>query len=113
MTADMQLIPAALLDEAETVVEAEWVRLAHDWDQWEQELAGFLAELPDPRSRPPRSCTTAVSRRPTALAPRRRSLMSPLRRSPAPTVWATQRSPPAATSKPPIQRCSRATEVMP
>jgi hypothetical protein len=97
MTTGMQLTPAAVLDQAEAIVEAEWMRVTQDWDRWERELAGFLAELPAPRSRPPRSCTTAVDRRPTALSPRRRSVMSPPRRSLAPTVWATQRSPPATT----------------
>jgi hypothetical protein len=96
MTTDMQPIPAAVLDEAEAVVEAEWMRLTQDWDQWERELAGFLTEPPAPPSRPPRSCTTAAGRRPTAPSPRRRSVMSPLRRPPVPTVWPTQRAPPAA-----------------
>jgi hypothetical protein len=103
MATDMQLIPGVALDEVEAIVEAEWMRLTQEWDQWEQVLAGFLAEPPTPRSRPPRSCTTAVGRRPAALSPRRTSVMSPPRQSPAPTAWATQRSPPAATPARTIQ----------
>jgi hypothetical protein len=106
MTTDVKVIPCVVLDEVEGIVEAEWMRLTQDWDQWEQELAGFLAELPAPRCRP-RSYTTAVGRRSTAFSPPRRSVMSPSRRSPAPTVWATQRSPPAATPGSTIQTCSR------
>ena len=51
MTTEVQPIPAAVLDEAEAIVEAEWMRCTQDWDQWERELAGFLAELPAPWSR--------------------------------------------------------------
>jgi hypothetical protein len=103
MTADTQLIPAAL-DEAEAIVEAEWMRLTWDGDQWEREVTEFLAEMPAPRRGPPRgrtttTTTTAVCRRPTALPPRRTSAMCPARRSPAPTVWATQRSPPAGHTR--------------
>jgi hypothetical protein len=112
MTTDMQLIPLVVLDEAEAIVESEWMRLTQDWDQWEQELAAFLAELPARPSRPPRSCTPAVDYRPAAGSSRPRSVMCPPRRSPASTVWATQRSPPAATPGPTIQTCSRTTEVM-
>jgi hypothetical protein len=113
MTVEMQPIPAAVLDEAETILEDEWMRLTQDWDQWERELAGLPAEPPAPQSRPPRGCTTAVDRRPTAPSPRRRSaITTPPRRSAAPMVWPTQRSPPAATPRPTIQRHSRAKEVM-
>jgi hypothetical protein len=94
MTTDVQPIPAAVLDEAEAIVEAEWMRLTQNWDQWERELAGLPAEPPAPQSRPPRGCTTAVGRRPTAPSPRRRSAMTPPRGSAAPPVRATQRSPP-------------------
>jgi hypothetical protein len=113
VTTDMQPKSAAVLDEAEAIVEAEWMRFTQDWDQWEQELAEFLAELPAPLSRPPRSCTIAVGHRPTARSPRWRSATFPPRRSAAPTVRATQRSPPAATPEPPIHEIARLTEVMP
>lgn len=113
MTTDTQLTPAAVLDEAEAILDAERIRLDQDWQQWERELAGFLPELPALGSCAGRSWTTAARRRPTSQTPERRSVMTPSPRSPAPKVWATQRSPPAPTPKPTIQRRSPATEVMP
>jgi hypothetical protein len=115
MTTDMQLIPVAVLDEAVTIVEAEWMHLTQDWELWERELDGFLAELPMPGSRRQRSCPTAVGcRPPTGLSPRARSVMSQRRRSPASTVRATQRSPPAATPGPTISQMFAINgEVMP
>jgi hypothetical protein len=99
MTTDVQGIPGLALDEADGIVEAERIRLTQDWDQWEQELAGFLAELPAPPSLPPRSYTPAVDHLPAALSPLRRSARCPPRRSPAPTLWATQRSPPGGHTR--------------
>jgi hypothetical protein len=110
MTTDTHLVSAAL-EAAEAIVEAEWMRLTRDWNQWECEFAEFV-ELRSPRPRPPRGHTTIVASRPTALPPRRISAWYPARRSPAPTVWATQRSPPAATPGPTIDRCSRVMEVV-
>jgi hypothetical protein len=115
MTTDLQRISAAVLDEAEAIVQAEWLRLTRDEDPWARELAEFLTEAPAPRPRPARggTTTTAVRRRPTPLPPTPTSAAWPLERSPAPTVWASQRSPPAAIPGPKIQRCSRTMEVMP
>jgi hypothetical protein len=50
MTTDMQPIPAAVLDEAEAIVEAESMRLTQDWDQWDSGNASW----PDPAPRGPR-----------------------------------------------------------
>ncbi|MDT5315815.1 MAG: hypothetical protein QOE74_4835 [Mycobacterium sp.] len=100
MTTDTQLPSAAVLDEAAAIVEAEWLRLTRDEDQWERELAEFLAELSAIRRRPTRNgnTTAALGRPVAALPPARRSATWRSRRSPAPTALATQRSPPAATS---------------
>jgi hypothetical protein len=113
MTTDTQLIPA-VLDEAEAIVEVEWMRLTRDWNQWECEVAEFLAETAAPRPRtPPGHSNTTMARQATGSPPRRTSAKCPAQRSPAPTVRATQRSPPATRSGPTIERHSRAMEVMP
>jgi hypothetical protein len=99
MTTDTQLPAAAVLDEAAAIVEAEWLRLTRDEDQWERELAEFLAELSATRRRPSRNgnATAALGRPVAASPPARGSAGWRSRRSLAPTAWATQRSPPAAT----------------
>ena len=109
MTTEMQLMSVAVLDEPEAIVQAESLRLTPDWGQWERELAEFLAVLPWPRPLPAGggNTTTEAGRRPTAIPPKPTSAARPVRRSPATTVLATQRSPPAATPGPKIQRCSR------
>jgi hypothetical protein len=100
MTTDTQLPTAAVLDEAAAIVEAEWLRLTRDEDQWERELAEFLAQLSEARRRPTRNgnATAALGRPVAALPPARRSATWRARRSLAPTAWATQRSPPSAAA---------------
>jgi hypothetical protein len=92
MATDTQTAPA-VLDEAAAIVEAEWMRLEQQEDRW-GEVADLFAEMPAPRSRPPRAgVATTVRRRsgqPLPDTPRR----WPPRRRPARQVWATQRSPP-------------------
>ena len=85
-----------LLDEAEAIVQAEWMRLIQDENLWERELADLIAEMPAPRPHPPRLTTTALPRR-----PQRPSRMSSVRsarwrwqRRLRARVRATQRSPP-------------------
>lgn len=36
MTTETQLIPA-VLDEAEAIAQAEWLRLTRDWNQWDRD----------------------------------------------------------------------------
>ncbi|MDT5304025.1 MAG: hypothetical protein QOG79_7561 [Mycobacterium sp.] len=81
----------SLLDEAAAIVEAEWMRL--EQDLW-REVADLFAEMPAPRSSPPRVGVATTQRRrsgpPLPDTPRR---WAP-RRRPAMPVWVTQRSPP-------------------
>ena len=95
MITDTSLV-TALLDEAEAIVEAEWMRLNQDEELWEREVASLLAEMPAPRVCPPRvGTTTTVFGRPGASAP-----THPKGRSgrywPGLRVRATERSPPRA-----------------
>ncbi|MCW2514455.1 MAG: hypothetical protein JWR11_3497 [Mycobacterium sp.] len=99
MTTDTKLPSAAVLDEAAAIVAAEWLRLTRDEDEWERELAEFLAELSATRRGPTRNgnATAALGRPVAASPPARRSATRRSRWPLAPTAWATQRSPPAAT----------------
>jgi hypothetical protein len=84
---------AALLDEATTIVEAEWMRLQQEEDLW-CEIADLFAEMPAPRPRPPRTgITTSQLQRPGQLLPANRRRWPPQGWLPR-KVWATQRSPP-------------------
>lgn len=105
MTTDIGLMSVAVLDESQAIVEAEWQRLNQDWTQWEHELADSLAELPAPRPQPaPRSNTIAAWRsKPTAIPLTPTSAAWPVRRSTAPRVLPTQRSPPADAGAPDAQ----------
>jgi hypothetical protein len=97
MSTDTQPV-AALLEEAEAIVEAEWMRLTLDDDIDECALIAPFAETPAPRPRPPRvDTTTTVLDRPGAPPPRHAPRW-PARRRPGPPVRATQRSPPAHTT---------------
>jgi hypothetical protein len=82
-----------LLDEAAAIVEAEWMRLEQDEDLW-REVGDVFAEMPAPRSHPPRA-SVATSQLRRSGPPRPDTLRRwPRRRRPAMRVWATQRSPP-------------------
>ncbi|MDT5323697.1 MAG: hypothetical protein QOF25_849 [Mycobacterium sp.] len=92
MTTDT--LAEAVLDEAEAIVCAEWMRLQHDTASREDALTGPHAEMPAARRRPQRVATlTATLRRPAITHPARRGGW-PARRWPGLPVWATQRSPP-------------------
>jgi hypothetical protein len=77
MSTDTQPV-AALLEEAEAIVEAEWMRLTLDGDIDECALIAPFAETPAPLPR--------------------HAQRWPARRWPGPPVRATQRSPPAHTT---------------
>lgn len=96
MTTDTPLIAAAVLvvDEAEAIIEAEWLRLTRDADQCEHTVCKLHAEQPAARPRPPRRRPTTVARRPPSPSRPRRLTSGPRPRSAAPTVRPTQRSPP-------------------
>lgn len=87
----------SLLDEATAIVEAEWMRLQQDETLWERELVDLPAEMPAPRSGPPRvGATTTGPRRPgPPIREDRRGW--PTRRPPTMPPWATQRSPPSGS----------------
>lgn len=113
MTTDTEHDDPVLLDEAEAIVAAEWMRLTQDDDIWDRELADQFADVPTPRPRTAQvDSSTAVRRRPRA-APPSHPKGRPARRCPRLRVRATQRSPPTSTPEFCCRRRWRATEVMP
>ena len=88
------VLDEAVLDEAQAIVCAEWLRLQHDSASFDDALIGSPAEMPAARRRPHRVATlTATLRRPATTHPARRAGW-PARRWRGLPVWATQRSPP-------------------
>ena len=101
----------AVLDEAEAIVCAEWMRLQHDSASLEDALIGPRAEMPAARRRPHRVATlTATLRGPAMTHPARRAGW-PARRWLGLPVWATQRSPPQHREV--TEKGCRAMEVVP
>jgi hypothetical protein len=92
MTTDT--LTEAVLDEAEAIVCAEWMRLQHDSALREDELTGAGAEMPAARPRPPRLATLTTTLRRPAMTHCGHRGGWPARRWPGLPVWATQRSPP-------------------
>ena len=92
MAADTQMA-TALLDEAAAIVEAEWMRLEQDEDLW-GDVTDLFAEMPAPRSRPPRVGVVTTRLRRSGQPLPDTSRRWPPRGWPARQVWATQRSPP-------------------
>jgi hypothetical protein len=115
MTTDTQLPSAAVLDEAAAIVEAEWLRLTRDEDQWERELAEFLAELSAIRRRPTRNgnTTAALGRPVAALPPARRSATWRFATVPGTDGVGHAAVPSGGYLRNNSQRRSRSTEVMP
>lgn len=75
MTTDT--LAEAVLDEAEAIVCAEWMRLQHDTASREDALTGPHAEMPAARRRPQRVATlTATLRRPAITHPARRGWLA-------------------------------------
>ena len=87
----------SVLDEAASIVEAEWIRLQQDEALWERELADLAADLPAPRPCPPRVGVTTTARRRSGQPVPHDGRRWPARRWPPMPVWATQRSPPAGS----------------
>jgi hypothetical protein len=80
-----------VLDEAEAIVRAEWMRLQHDVPCGSARRMA-CSEMPAARTRPG-TTATAIPRRPSPSLPRRESRQAP-RRGAQRRVWPTQRSPP-------------------
>lgn len=79
MTTDT--LPATVLDEAEAIVRAEWMRLQHNSASRKRKLAGACAALPAARGRRPQvALLTAASPRPDARPPEGSKQWSPRRR---------------------------------
>ncbi len=94
MTTDtMTEVAEAALNQAEAIVEAEWMRLQQHDNPRGLELAESCAEMPAARSDPPRVGTLTTTQRPPTEYWGDGNGWSG-RWWPAPPVWATQRSPP-------------------
>lgn len=105
------ILADAVLEEAETIVWAEWMHLLYATTPNGHQTAP-CAELPAARPRPPQVLILAAMRhRPRAPRPGHREPCAVCRRSSQP-VWPTQRSPPPAQNRPCYGSC-RPTEVMP
>ncbi|MDT5186302.1 MAG: hypothetical protein QOJ20_2576 [Mycobacterium sp.] len=113
MVTDTQHDDPVLLGEADAIVAAEWIRLHHDEETWDRELAELFAEMPTPEPPAPQSRTTTLRGRPGAAPPSHPKGVSLARRCHRLRVWATQRSPPASTARLLVEKRWRATEVMP
>lgn len=90
----------ALLDEAETIVWAEWMRLMYVSTPSHRQFTRTCAEMPAARPRPPQVLTCiALLERPGAPRSRYRTPWPAARGSSQP-VWPTQRSPPPTHNRP-------------
>jgi hypothetical protein len=104
----------AAIDEAEAIVEAEWIRLAGG-DLQEDALTHPAAEMPNPRPRPPLVVTTTARRPRRGAAQSRCTTTWPALPWPSLRVVATQRSPPLryAAARPFLSNLIATVEVMP
>ncbi len=121
MTTDA--LTKTVLDEAEAIVRAEWIRLQHDLEQdtapREHARCQVGSEMPAARPRLFGSATVAaIHKQKETTPPKRRGGWTPRcgPLGPRPEgrgrrIWPTQRSPPQADGDLPSKR--RATEVMP
>jgi hypothetical protein len=105
---------AVAIDEAEAIVEAEWIRLAGG-DLPEEALTDPSAEMPKPRPRPPLAVTATARRRRPGAAQSRCTATWPALPWPRLRVVATQRSPPLryAPARPFLSNLIATVEVMP
>ncbi len=93
------ILADAVLEEAETIVWAEWMRLLYAAMPNGRQTA-TCAELPAARPRPPRVVIlTAMRDRPGAPRPGDREQW-PIGRRSSRRVWPTQRSPPPTHNRP-------------
>jgi hypothetical protein len=88
------VIEEAVIEIAEAIVRAEWMRLHHDSAPREQARRAACSEMPAARPCPATVATLpAIVKRSRPSPPRRRT-GSPRRGGPQRRVWPTQRSPP-------------------
>jgi len=84
-----------VIEEAEAIVRAEWIRLHHDTALREQaRRAAACCEMPAARTCSPTVATSTAILKPSRLWPPRRRPRWPRRGGPQRRVWPTQRSPP-------------------
>jgi hypothetical protein len=83
-----------VIEEAEAIVRAEWIRLHHDTAPREQARRAACCEMPAARPCPVTVATLAAIVEPSRLWPPRRRSGWPRRGGPQRRVWPTQRSPP-------------------
>jgi hypothetical protein len=104
----------AVIDEAEAIVEAEWIRVAGG-DLSEDALIDPSDEMPKPGPRPPVAVTATARRRRPGAAPSQCTAMWPALPWPRLRVVATQRSPPLrhAAAGPFSSNLIATVEVMP
>jgi hypothetical protein len=92
MTTDA--LTETVLDEAEAIVRAEWMRLQHDEAPRERAPCAVGSEMPAARPRPVTAATvTATLERPRPTPPKRWTGWQS-KAAPQQSVWPTQRSPP-------------------
>lgn len=94
MSTDTRLVVADAVTEAEAIVQAAWICLNHDDDQWERALTAFLVDMPAPRPPLRRRAVAAAHDRPASASARHADRWPRRRRSSRRRVRATQRSPP-------------------
>ncbi|WP_006242337.1 hypothetical protein [Mycolicibacterium tusciae] len=105
MTTDA--LTETVLDEAEAIVRAEWIRVHHDDAASEHARCPVGSEMPAARTRLPRIApSTAIDKQTGATPPRRCGGWAP-RCAPQRRIWPTQRSPPQADGNRPSKREQR------
>jgi hypothetical protein len=87
------VIEEAVIEEAEAIVRAEWMRLHHDSALREQARRAACSEMPAARPCPATVATLSAIVKRSRPSPARRRTRSPRRGGPQ-RVWPTQRSPP-------------------
>lgn len=87
-----------VVDEAEAIVRAEWLRLQHDNALGEH---ARCSEMPAAVHRPVRAATLTATLKGSQPSPPRRGAGWPPRCGPLRRVWPTQRSPPQHCGNPP------------
>jgi hypothetical protein len=92
MTTDA--LTETVLDEAEAIVRAEWMRLQHDDAPLEPACGAAGSEMPAARPRPVTAAAVTATIEPSRPTPPRRRAGWPFKAGPQQPIWPTQRSPP-------------------
>ncbi|MCW2557499.1 MAG: hypothetical protein JWP55_1463 [Mycobacterium sp.] len=88
------VIAEAVIENAEAIVRAEWMRLRHDTAPREQARRDACCEMPAARTCVVTVATSTAILEPSRLSPPRRRVGWPHRGGPQRRVFPTQRSPP-------------------